>query len=229
MPARRRPRVAGRSAGRPRSAAAAAPRRGLRPRPPPRPRSTSGAALWIASSIASLSVIVDDGQPLAAALQPQAHDAVLDAQQLHAAAVRLQVRPHALERAAHALAPAAPGAGRAAAAGARPARRSTAARPRPSSSSERRRSAPAPRRRARAAPARPPSPCRARAGSGSASISSSSRSTRATCSAPRRPRRLSPRAGAEHRRVRPLRASCRCPGTCARRTAGTGRSSGPRA
>ncbi len=97
-------------------------------RPRPRPRSTSGAALWIASSIASLSVIVDDGQPLAAALQPQAHDAVLDADQLDAAAVGLQVRPHALQRAAHPLARAAPGAGRGAAAGARPARRSAAAR-----------------------------------------------------------------------------------------------------
>ena len=66
-------------------------------------RSTSGAALSTASSIASLSVIADAGQPsqlpcIRTRATPSAH-----AEQLDVAAVGAEVGPHALQRLAHAL------------------------------------------------------------------------------------------------------------------------------
>ena len=84
-----------------RAAAARAPARGVHAALG-HDSSTSGAARWIASSIASFSVIADDAQPSQLPRIAQAHDALLDAEQLDVAAVGLEVRAHLVERAAHA-------------------------------------------------------------------------------------------------------------------------------
>ena len=57
----------------------------------------------IASSTAVVSVSADDGTAVARALQAQPHHAVVDAEQLDAAAVRDQVRAHLVQRARHPL------------------------------------------------------------------------------------------------------------------------------
>ena len=61
-------------------------------------RSTSGAALWIASSIAGFSVIADDGQPLQLPWSCSRTTPSSTPSSSHVAAVRVEVRAHLLQR-----------------------------------------------------------------------------------------------------------------------------------
>ena len=197
----------------------------------------SGAASTIARSTAELQRDRRRRAAVAAAEQPQVHraDVVVDVEQLDVAAVAGEERPHRLERRLDPRRSRSDrGAARARPAGWRPARRRRAGRaaratPRRASVDDPRR---ARRRRARSRRRRSSSTAPYARGSAAACSSSSSRSIRSPTSRRSCAAVVHPAVGSTgQRRGRrpgsasaPSAAPCPCRGTCARRTAGTGRS-----
>ncbi len=233
---RRRPRVSPprpACAARRRSRAAAAAAGPAGAAPSASMPSMSGAALWIASSMASLSVTADDGQPLqlpsrrrwatppsrpSSSTSPpwdSRYGPDLLERPAHARLQRHRVQPVQQQQVGDELVAAQRGGQRAVVA----------------RGDVGRRSAPAPRRRRRAAPARPRQ--RLVAGDGVRQALDLLQQ-RLDARDPLAGRAVVQRqAGLSHAHrtsaSAPGGSSCPCPGTCAPRRAGTGRSCGPRA
>ena len=194
------------------------------PRPRRRSPSTSGAALWIDSSTASLSVTAEDGQPLQL---PCSCSRTTPSSTPSSSTLPPCVSRYGRTSSSAPRTRASSGTGCSPCSSSRWATSSSSPSAAASSPSSAlgdvgRRSARAPRRRGRAAPARAPARSRARPRRGAARPARAApRRATSVATALIRARRTSVSA--------PGAASCPCRGTCARRTAGTGRTSGPRA